>query len=436
MKRRGMALGLAALMTCTALFTTTANAENKGSDEKETIKFTYWGSGDEKKAIEESVDKFMEANPNIEVDLMHIPSEDFLTKLNAMIAAGEAPDVSYSASWKCQMGEDGLIYNFYDLLDDMGLSKDDYLSTCWWNWSPTESAGPVQANVTTNLMYNVDCFEEAGVDLPPTKVEDAWSWDEFVETAKTIKKKTGKYGICSGVADDTNIFNYWVRSHGEQLFSDDNKSLGYDDDQILVDYLDMWKDLMDCDAEPDPDEYTQIQSLGQEAGPVVTGDAAMLNENNNYASKMSSANPNLKVTIPPVSDINKKAIWNKPSYMLCISEKSKVKKEAAEFINWFINSEESNDIMMAERGVPSPQNIRDHLLDSGKLNEKQQEMFEYADQVVEYTGDTPDPDPMGISEVSKSLQDCAYSAFYGNITTKEAAEKFRKEANEILERNN
>lgn len=74
---------------------------------------------------------------------------------------------------------------------------------------------------------------------------------------------------------------------------------------------------------------------------MVTGDAAMLNENNNYASKMSSANPNLKVTIPPVSDINKKAIWNKPSYMLCISEKSKVKKEAAEFINWFINSEES-----------------------------------------------------------------------------------------------
>ena len=52
MKRRGMALGLAALMTCTALFTTTAKAENKGSDEKETIKFTYWGSGDEKKAIE------------------------------------------------------------------------------------------------------------------------------------------------------------------------------------------------------------------------------------------------------------------------------------------------------------------------------------------------------------------------------------------------
>lgn len=51
MKRRGMALGLAALMTCTALFTTTAKADNKDSEEKETIKFTYWGSGDEKRLL-------------------------------------------------------------------------------------------------------------------------------------------------------------------------------------------------------------------------------------------------------------------------------------------------------------------------------------------------------------------------------------------------
>ena len=103
----------------------TGNNSESGAatgDEQEqvTIKFTYWGSGDEKKAIEEAVEKFMETYPNITVDLMHIPNEDFLTKLNAMIAAGEAPDVSYSASWKCQMGEDGLIYNFFDWLDDMG----------------------------------------------------------------------------------------------------------------------------------------------------------------------------------------------------------------------------------------------------------------------------------------------------------------------------
>lgn len=34
MKRRGMALGLAALMTCTALFTTTANAKTRAVTRK------------------------------------------------------------------------------------------------------------------------------------------------------------------------------------------------------------------------------------------------------------------------------------------------------------------------------------------------------------------------------------------------------------------
>lgn len=63
-------------------------------------------------------------------------------------------------------------------------------------------------------------------------------------------------------------------------------------------------------------------------------------------------------------------------------------------------------------------------------------LVDYLDMWKDLMDCDAEPDPMGISEVSKSLQDCAYSAFYGNITTKEAAEKFRKEANEILERNN
>ncbi len=116
---------------------------------------------------------------------MHIPNADFLTKLNAMIAAGEAPDISYSAEWKCQMGKDGLIYNFYDLLKNDPVAKvEDWLPYSWWNWSPTESAGPVQANVTPSLMYNVDMFDAAGLAYPPTTVETAWTWDQFVETAQ------------------------------------------------------------------------------------------------------------------------------------------------------------------------------------------------------------------------------------------------------------
>ena len=58
------------------------------------------------------------------------------------------------------------------------------------------------------------------------------------------------------------------------LFAADNKSLGFDDQQVLTDYFQLWKDLIAAGAAPNPDEYEQIATLGNEASPVITGDAA------------------------------------------------------------------------------------------------------------------------------------------------------------------
>lgn len=189
-----------------------ASTAPPAADEQVEITLTFWGSPAEKAAIEASCATFMEAYPHIKVNSMHIPNDDFLTKLNSMIAAGNAPDISYSAEWKCQMGKDGLIYNFYDLIDqDPEMSVDDYLETCWWNWSPTESAGPIMANVAPGLMYNADMFEELNVELPPTKVDEAWSWDEFVDVAKQLTLDVNGNNAHSPDFDPGNIKQYGVQ---------------------------------------------------------------------------------------------------------------------------------------------------------------------------------------------------------------------------------
>ena len=46
-------------------------------------------------------------------------------------------------------------------------------------------------------------------------------------------------------------------------------------------------------------------------------------------------------------------------------------------------------MMMAERGVPSSSKVREFLVNSGKMNEKQTEMFEYADTVLNYSSTAP-----------------------------------------------
>ena len=91
---------------------------------------------------------------------------------------------------------------------------------------------------------------------------------------------------------------------------------------------------------------------------------------------------------------------------------------------------------MAERGTPVSSEIRDYMVNSGKLSEQQQAMFKGVDEAAALCGATPDPDPVGMSEVNEAFKNAAYSAFYGQITPEEAAAKFRKDADAILSRNN
>ena len=417
----------------------TAQAEGSSADSQEevTLKISWWGNQNRHDYTQKILDKYTELHPNVKFEAMPSGWDGYFDKLSTQAASGTMPDIVqmdylYITTYaKNNSLADLQPYVDNGTIDVSGISEEVVNA----GKIDDKLAGIVGSTGCLAVGYNPDVFKEAGLEEP--NASGNWTWDDFVKTAKEVKEKTGKLGVTStGVVDDTNLFNFWVRQHGEQLFSDDNKSLGYKDDQIMIDYLDMWKDLMDAGAAANPDEYAQIVTLGQEAGPVVTGDAAMINENNNYASKLSSRNGNLEVTIPPVNETNTKAMWNKPGYFLCISETSKVKDEAAKFIDWFINSEESNDIMMAERGVPSSSEVREYLVNSGKMDEKQKEMFAYADKVLEYSGKAPAPDPIGISEVGESFKNCAYKAFYGEMSTADAAANFRKTADEILSRNN
>lgn len=186
MKKRTMSLLLAAALGST-IMGSSFSAQAEG--EKRTVKFMYWGAPGEVAAVENAIAEFEKEYPDIDVEGINVPGGDFYTKLTAMIAGNEAPDISYSGPWKLKLGEDGYIYDFNELAEqypEMNQDEKGLLEFCEWKWAEDKSAGPFQANVTPSLVYNKEIFEEYGVELPPTKAEDAWSWDEFVEVAKQL----------------------------------------------------------------------------------------------------------------------------------------------------------------------------------------------------------------------------------------------------------
>lgn len=410
-----------------------ANGDAKNdSSGKTKIKITWWGGQSRHDYTQQLLDLYTEKNPDVEFEAIPSGWDGYFEKMSTQAASGSMPDlVQMDYLYISTYAKNNTIADLNEFIDagtidtsgiDEKLLKSGEIDG--------KMAGMVVSSSALAVGYNPDVLKETPAD--------DWTWNDFIEMNKAVSDSTGNPSatVGAGVTGDTNLFNYWVRQNGETLFNEDGTALGYEDDAITADFFKMWKDMMDDNIAPDPDEEAQIQTLGQEAGPVVTGEAATIFEWNNYAAKLNSVNDKLKIALPPVNDAGESGLWIKPGMFFSIAENSKVKEECAKFINWFINSKEANDIIMAERGTPVSSEIRQYMVDSGKLNDQQVEMFEYIDKAAEVAGETPAPDPTGIAEVNEAFSKAGNNVFYGQASPEDAAKAFRSEAEAILERNN
>lgn len=170
--------------------------KNLNSDkEKVELKFTYWGSPDEKKAIESTCKKFTEQNPWITVKTIQIPNSDYNVKLTAMSAGNDMPDTGYMTG---DLGDtwanEGKFVNLFEMFDkDPYINKEDFLDYIWYKLSSDNAWGISTAGECFGLYYHKDLLKEAGIDRLPTTANEAMSWDEFVDLAKKVTlDKNGK----------------------------------------------------------------------------------------------------------------------------------------------------------------------------------------------------------------------------------------------------
>lgn len=418
----------------TAQSSETADAASDG--EKKVITITWWGGQERHDLTQQVLDLYTSEHPDIEFEAVPAGWDGYFEKLSTQAASGSMPDiVQMDYLYISTYAQNGSLADMQEFVDngtiDVANIDANILST--GNIGGAQVGFPLSTSLLS-AVYNPSVFEEAGVEVPTAD----WTWSDFMSVTQSIVDTTGKYGASMTPITDTNLFNYWVRQHGVSLFSEDNKTLGFEDDALTVDYFTMWDQMMDSDAVPSPDEYETIQTLGDEAAPIVTNDAGITVEWNNYANKVSGSNDTLKLVTPPTSDDaeGSNGLWLKPGMFYSIADTSEVKQEAAEFLNWFINSEEANDIMLGERGVPVSSTVREHMVSSGELSEAQIDMFNYVDEASKVCGETPAPDPVGISEVNAAFAEAASQVFYDLMSPEDAAAQFRSQANEILTRNN
>lgn len=206
-----------------------AQAEASAPAGKVEITYSFWGTPDEAASVQAVADKFNATQDRIEVKVISIPNETYVTKLNTMATANQLPDAGImNEAGVLQFAEQGLLYDVSEMYA-AGDSKPLDAVTFKYQGKPVAYSA---ANEVLLLYYNKDMFDKAGLPYPTTDVNKAWTWDEFVETAKKLTlDKNGKTPNDAGF-DKNNIVQYgcmvdnftwqlevWCRSNGSGFYN-------------------------------------------------------------------------------------------------------------------------------------------------------------------------------------------------------------------------
>ena len=162
------------------------------------ITFMGWGTDKEIATFNTMIDQFEAAYPGVEVEYIVVADNEFDTKLQTMIGAGECPDVFYCPI--DSMMKYAITGNLYDMTDYVANNEIFDPSNVWdclidlYRFDGVnQGAGSIYAlpkDVSVfPIFYNVDLFKAAGV-TPPTD-DKPWDWNDFVEAAKKLTTGEG-----------------------------------------------------------------------------------------------------------------------------------------------------------------------------------------------------------------------------------------------------
>lgn len=218
------ALAVAGATSITALLASAANA----------VEIEYWQYFFDARvqAMEQLIENFEAANPDITVKMTHFPYADYRTKVAAAIPAGEGPDVvqlfygwlnDYKSAQLIQplpsdvFNADTIDAEFFPMVGAM-REGDNY-------WAlPT-------AVRSLALFYNTRLFEEAGIDGPPETL------DEMMEIGRQLTERDGagnitRAGMTMGMtAQDHHWFREGlVRQFGGEPYLNDYQTVNYNTD--------------------------------------------------------------------------------------------------------------------------------------------------------------------------------------------------------------
>lgn len=159
-----------------------------------TLKLANWDTST-MPYITEVIAAFEEANPDIKIEVIDVPSAEYITKLNVMLNGGSDLDLFFikEADKSKAFYDKGQLADLSGYIAASGIDMSKYNGTdANFTYDGKTYGMPVRTDQYV-LFYNKDIFDAAGIAYP----DNDMTWTEFEETAAKLTSGSGatkKYG--------------------------------------------------------------------------------------------------------------------------------------------------------------------------------------------------------------------------------------------------
>lgn len=224
LKARWLVLALAA-----ALASLPIAAGSSAAQETTTIRLSGWTSSPaEERLLRDELADFDRLHPEIIVSYEPVPT-DFQPKLEAMIAAGNEPDVFYvELGQAMRLMRNGALLSLDDFMANAGVDPTEFAGALLSAFTYQGHVYGVPKDFNTlALFFNKDLFDQAGLAYPTSD----WTWDQLKSAAAALTSAPGVWGLTTP-PDDARFLPFLYQSGGSVL-SDDFSQVQFNSPQAV-----------------------------------------------------------------------------------------------------------------------------------------------------------------------------------------------------------
>ncbi|SNY90204.1 multiple sugar transport system substrate-binding protein [Cohaesibacter sp. ES.047] len=298
--------------------------------------------------IQELIDAFNEANPEIVVKQEPQNWGEIYAKAPAALAAGAGPDMLFAIPDFTPILKDiGALADVSDLVKELD-EKHDFIDSAVEAYTYDNGTWAVPLyNQSMNLWYRKSVFEKAGIEVPKT-------WEEWTAAAKALSKD-GMYGIGlpanKQLYTDQTVYSVMVNGGASEIYNEDG-SLRFDNPKTVAAY-DYYANLQKL-SPPDSPSWT----WGEAEACFAANSCGMVMQFtviSTYDTQTDGDASDLGVAaIPHAADQDEHATIAYPNAVMMLSTDEAKAEASKKFVSFMLEPENYGRLLNMEPGLFMP----------------------------------------------------------------------------------